>query len=193
MEAQAVGIDTLRDGLLKQTLSITIRLLVVLAFLLGMPLFAVPQVSERLTGIMRGELALPDLDHSRIDVYKGTADEIGAPELDTAVTMLASDRMPSPPMPPNPETLTATIQALKSEFVEAGASYMVLEKIGTTDVKYRFQFDVPVAVGSGYKKRFQVIDEAPDEAMRLALSELHQWRTAAHEPATLDRPQVFLR
>ena len=70
---------------------------------------------------------------------------------------------------------------------------MVLEQIGTDATKYRFQFDVPVAAGSAYKKRFQVIDDAPDEAMRLALTELHQWRVAAREPAHLERPTVILR
>ena len=31
------------------------------------------------------------------------------------------------------------------------------------------------------------------EAMRLALTELHQWRVAAREPAHLERPTVILR
>lgn len=89
--------------------------------------------------------------------------------------------------------MAATIEALKAQFVEAGVSYMVLEQIESDSTKYRFQFELPVAEGSAYRKRFQVFDDAPDEAMRQALMELHQWRIADREPAHLERPTVILR
>ncbi|MCA9146582.1 MAG: hypothetical protein H6821_14790 [Planctomycetaceae bacterium] len=185
--------DAQEVGPLNRTLLITIRLVIVLAFLLGMPLIAVPQISEQLRGMWRGEPRGPIERGQEFEEQIAASDELDPPELDTAVTMLASDRSPSATAEPNPASLTTTIEALKAQFVEAGVTYMVLEQIGTDATKYRFQFDVPVAAGSAYKKRFQVIDDAPDEAMRLALTELHQWRVAAREPAHLERPTVILR
>ena len=106
--------------------------------------------------------------------------------------MLASDREVADALP-NPKNLTTTIESLKAQFMDAGVTYMLLERIGSDSVKYRFQFDVPVAGGSAYRKRFQVIDEAPDVAMRTALLELQQWRLSAREPDHLKRPTVLLR
>lgn len=168
-------------------------MVVVLAFLLGMPLIAVPQISEQLRGMWLGEPLGPFESDQQSEEKIAGSDELDPPGLDTAVTMLASDRSPAATTQPNPASLSTTIEVLKAQFVEAGVTYMVLEQIGPDSTKYRFQFDVPVAAGSAYKKRFQVIDDAPDEAMRLALTELRQWRVAAREPAHLERPTVILR
>jgi hypothetical protein len=118
---------------------------------------------------------------------------LDAEQAATTVTTLAADRPPPPSVQPNSEVLTATIEALKAQFVEAGVSYMVLEQIGTDSPKYRFRCELPVAAGSAYRKRIQVVDADPDEAMRRAWAELQEWRVASREPAHLERPTVILR
>ncbi|MEO8494532.1 MAG: hypothetical protein ABI614_05655 [Planctomycetota bacterium] len=166
---------------------------IVLAFLLGMPLLAIPQISGQLPGLLR---AKPQelVDRQQIAPPFGqAADEIDMSEAGTTVTMLASTRSQPSLVPRNPDALAAAIEELKTQFVAAGVTYMLLEQIGTDSVTYRFQFDVPVAAGSAYRERFQVIDEAPDAAMRQALTELQEWRGASREPAHLERPRVILR
>ncbi len=190
----AVGKEAQEPDPLKQTCIIAIRMAIVLAFLLGMPLVAVPQIAEHLQGLLRATSREPAANHQPSVVEtERAAYESESAELVTTVTMLASDRPQLPPIRPNPEALTAVIEALKAQFVEAGVSYMLLEQIGADSVTYRFQFDLPVAAGSAYRKRFQVVDDAPDEAMRRALAELRQWRVASREPAHLERPTVILR
>ncbi|HUG69373.1 MAG TPA: hypothetical protein VMM76_16600 [Pirellulaceae bacterium] len=164
-----------------------------LVFLLGMPFAAVPQVSEYLRGMLVTKPYARAVHHEPSGSPSNRTEDANASELVTTVTVLASDRSPPPPATRNPDTIAATIEALKAQFVEAGVSYMVLEQIGSDSTKYRFQFELPVAAGSAYRKRFQVFDDAPDEAMRQALTELHQWRVADREPAHLERPTVILR
>lgn len=173
-------------------------MVVVLVFLLGMPFAAVPQVSEYLRGMLVTKPYARAVHHessgspsNRTEASR--TEDANPSELVTTVTVLASDRSPPPPATRNPDTIAASIEALKAQFVEAGVSYMVLEQIGSDSTKYRFQFELPVAAGSAYRKRFQVFDDAPDEAMRQALTELHQWRVADREPAHLERPTVILR
>lgn len=179
---------------LKQTLSIAIRMTIVLAFLLGMPLVAVPQISAHLQGLLHAKPREHKANHQPSVIgAEQVAFESDSPEIGTAVTMLASDRPQPRPIRPDHESLAATIDALKAQFVEAGVSYMVLERIGTDSVEYRFQFDLPVVAESAYRKRFQVVNAAPDEAMRQAWRELQQWRIASREPAHLERPTVILR
>lgn len=168
-------------------------MVVVLVFLLGMPFAAVPQVSEYLRGMLVTKPYARAVHHEPSGSPSNRTEDANASELVTTVTVLASDRSPPPPATRNPDTIAATIEALKAQFVEAGVSYMVLEQIGSDSTKYRFQFELPVAAGSAYRKRFQVFDDAPDEAMRQALTELHQWRVADREPAHLERPTVILR
>ena len=184
---------------LKLTFSIAIRMSIVLAFLLGMPLVAVPQISARLKELLGSagrELRPSELatnlqaSASRLDQ---AAEASVTAQRGTTVTMLASDRPPTPSLQPNPAEVASAIEALKAQFVEAGVSYMVLERVGTDSTQYRFRFDMPVAAGSAYRKRFQVVQDAPDEAMRQALAELRRWRVASREPAYLERPTVILR
>ncbi|MDA1049626.1 MAG: hypothetical protein O3C40_03980 [Planctomycetota bacterium] len=164
---------------------------IVSAFLLGMPLAAVPQISAHLRALL---LVKPDeRAASREQPVAEAADEGNSTEHGTMVTLLASDRLQTPLVPSNPDSLAATIESLKAQFVEAGVSYMVLERIGTESAKYRFRLDLPVAEGSVYRKRFQVVDDAPDEAMRRAWTELQQWRVAGREPTHRERPTVILR
>ncbi len=181
-------------GPLKKRFSIAIRMVVVLVFLLGMPLVAVPQISECLRAMLV-RTPFEQTAHLKQPASPSDplADGLDQAELATTVTMLASDRSPPPLARRNSVPLAETIETLKAQFVEAGVSYMVLEQIGSDSEKYRFQFELPVAAGSAYMKRFQVVDDAPDEAMRLALSELQQWRVADREPAHLERPTVILR
>jgi hypothetical protein len=158
---------------------------IVLAFLLGMPLVAIPQISERLQELLHAKPREQTANH-----------QPSAPETEqaaTTLTTLAADRPSPPSILPNPEVLAATIEALKLQFVEAGVSYMVLEQIGDDFPRYRFRCDLPVATGSAYKERFEVVDDAPDEAMRRAWAELQQRRVASREPAHLERPTVILR
>ena len=176
-----------------------IRMAIVAAFLLGMPLVAVPQISEQLQGLLiaaqrelRPPESAPNPQTSKPQPDQA-ADEGVSAERGTTVTTLASDRSEPPFIHPNPEGLAVAIEALKAQFVEAGVSYMVLERIETDSVRYRFRFDVPVAAGSAYRKRFQVVDDTPDEAMRQALTDLRRWRVAGREPAHLERPTVILR
>ncbi|MBI2479473.1 MAG: hypothetical protein HYV60_12825 [Planctomycetia bacterium] len=179
---------------LKQRFFVAIRMAVVLVFLLGMPLVDVPQIAEHLRGMLITKPTLQAMHEAHLHSPSGEqVDAIDPTELATAVTMLASDRSPPPTASRNPAALSVTIETLKAQFVSAGVSYMILERIGPDSAQYRFQFDVPVAAGSAYRKRFQVIDDAPDAAMRRALAELHQWRVADREPAHLERPTVMLR
>ena len=168
--------------------------MVVLAFLLGMPVAAVPQISAHLCGMRVWEpfkqVVHRDQTGSSSSKRSGGRD---SGELATTVTMLASDRSPPLLAARNPDAMATTIEALKAQFVEAGVSYMILEQVGSESAQYRVQFELPVTVGSAYKRRFLVIDDAPDEAMRLALTELQQWRVADIEPAHLERPTVILR
>ncbi|MBC8355675.1 MAG: hypothetical protein H8E66_27165 [Planctomycetes bacterium] len=167
---------------------------VVLAFLIGMPLVAVPQVSEHLRGISRTTGGGDAISHQQsVPQPLQTDDANKLDERDATITTLAADRIQLPSIPPNTADVTATIEELKAELVEAGVSYMVLEKIGIDSAKYRFRIDLPVAEGSAYRKRFQVIDDAPDGAMRRALAELQQWQVASRKPAGLNRPTVILR
>ena len=162
-----------------------------LAFLLGMPLFAVPQVSEQLQGLLRA-----DPREQRAEAQNlALASEQSDPEDDPAQygTTLAADQPPASQVTPNPDGRAAVIEALKAEFVAAGVTYMVLERVAGDSPHYRFRFDLPVATGSAYRKRFQVVDDAPDEAMRKAFRELHEWRVAMDDPAHLERPTVMLR
>jgi hypothetical protein len=172
---------------------------IVLAFLLGMPLIAVPQISAQLQGLLlaaqRELRPLESVANTRPSTPQPdeTADVSVLAERGTTGTTLASDRSQPPFFQPNPDGSAATIEELKAQLVEAGVSYMVLERIGTDSARYKFRFDVPVAAGSAYRKRFQVVDDAPDEAMRRALAELQRWRVAGREPAHLERPTVILR
>ena len=171
----------------------------VLAFLLGMPLVAVPKISAQLQGLFiatQRELRPPELvidPQPSTSHADRTVEEQVLVERGTTVTTLASDRSRPPSIPPIPDDSSLTIEELKAELVEAGVSYMVLERIGTDSARYRFRFDIPLAAGSAYRKRFQVVGDAPDEAMRRALSELRGWRVAGRAPAHLERPTVILR
>jgi hypothetical protein len=167
---------------------------IVLAFLLGMPLVAIPQISEHLQEWLHAKPREQAANHrpSALEAEQA-ASERDSTELGTTATMLAADRPPLPSIQPNPKVLAATIEALKAQFVDAGVSSMVLEQIGTDSPRYRFRCDRPVATGSAYSERFQVVDDTPDEAMRRAWAELQQWRVASREPAHLERPTVILR
>jgi hypothetical protein len=190
----AVGKEAREIDPLKQQFSIAIRMMVVLAFLLGMPVAAVPQISEHLRGMRVWQPFEKQVHHDQAgssSYQRLDGHDLAEPA--TTVTMLASDRSPPPLAARNPDVMATTIEALKAQFVEAGVSYMILEQVGSESVKYRFQFELPVTAGSAYKRRFQVIDDDPDEAMRLALAELQQWRVADLEPAHLERPTVILR
>jgi hypothetical protein len=171
-----------------------IRTAIVLAFLLGMPLVAVPQFSEQLHGLLlaQHETRLANPPRSIPDPSQPVG-EVTSAQRGTTITTLAADHAPHSLIGLSADGLVATIEGLKAEFVAAGVTYMALERVETGSPHYRFRFDMPVAAGSAYRRRFQVVDDAPDEAMRKALAELRQWRVAGHEPAHLERPTVILR
>lgn len=165
----------------------------VLVFLAGMPLVAVPQVANCLEGLFLGRVSEAPVDTGLSPSRLAEGNGVGPLSNHNPIDKTLAEDVIRPAREPISNTLTETIEALKAEFVEAGVSYMVLENIDSESPKYSFKIDLPVAEGSAYTKRFEVIDDAPEQAMRRALAELRQWRIAGRTPAGLDRPTVILR
>jgi len=111
---------------LKQTFSTAIRMAIVLAFLLGLPLVAIPQISEHLQELLHAKPRELAANHQPSPLKaEQAASESDSGELGTTVTTLAADRLRPASIQPNLNDLAVTIEELKSQFVEAGVSYMV--------------------------------------------------------------------
>jgi hypothetical protein len=132
---------------------------VVLGFLVGMPVLALPKLHDLIRSFAARET-------------------IVAPAVQRQL--------------PDDEPAHGEIAGLKEHLVRLGATYMVLERIGVDDVRFRFTCNVPVRGGSPYMKQFQAIDANPVTAMRSLLSDVERWRVAGRQPE-LGRPQVKLR
>ena len=164
-----------------------------LVFLAGMPLVAVPQVANLLDGLFLGGVSEAPVDTALSPYPHSEGGDVGSLSNHNPIDKTLAEDAIRLAREPIAKSVTETIEALKAELVEAGVSYMVLENIDSETPTYSFKIDLPIAKGSAYTKRFEVIDDAPEQAMRRALAELRQWRIAGHTPAGLDRPTVILR
>ena len=181
------------EGLVKDSSWIAVRLAVVLAFLIGMPMLAVPRVQEAL-----GEVFAPDEepleepidDSSQIDLRP--ADELdqivrqepieSLAELEVVGGDLSTDVAPA-----------SEIEQCKQRLIDLGATYMVLERVGVDGSRYRFTCQLPVAAGSPYRRKLYAIDADPVQAMAKVQREIETESQASSGGDRLPRPTVKLR
>lgn len=163
---------------MKPSLVVLIRMAIVLVFLLGMPLLALPRVPETLRAWL-----WPD-EHREGGAAAGDAATAERP-----LNIIADEAPPTQSHPAGSE-----LDELKARFVDLGATYMLLERVGVDGSRFRFRCNVPVVEGSGYLQRFEVVGEEPGTVMSAALRQAEEWRAAAtRSQGALARPRVRLR
>jgi hypothetical protein len=166
---------------------------VVLAFLLGMPLLALPRVQQAV-----GEALTPDtqiLDQPVQDsrqVELRTSDELDQIENQKPIGSLAELQAVGGDVS-SEVARPSEIEQLKQQLIDLGATYMVLEKVGVDGARYRFTCQLPVAAGSPYRRKLQAIDSDPVEAMTGVLREIEAESESASGRTSLPRPAVKLR
>lgn len=165
---------------------IIVRTAIVFLFLLGMPIAALPRVQQ---AISRGAAersqttitAATDSTPPRLRI----AGEFELPPVTHQVEL---------PVVAEPESDAGTaeeLESLKQELIACGATSMVLDRVGVDGGRYRFTCELPVAVGSPYRRQYHAVESDPEAAMTEVLAEVQ--RTASAGGSALPRPTVRLR
>lgn len=188
-------------------ISTAIRMSVVLAFLLGMPILALPRVQELLLGAQSADTRAATAAGSESDPR--TAVDVGgqassaagsdnllaatdAPPDSSPTLLLVEPAQPSAPVAPRAETGASEIEQLRQRFEQLGATYLALERVGVDGARFRFTCNLPLRAGSPYQQRFQGVSADPATAMRRVLADVERWSVAGGAQ-TLGRPRVKLR
>jgi len=159
---------------------------IVLAFLLGMPILALPQVQSLFLSPVRSERSEVT---SAIDRQPRANTFASAPP---HPVLNAQPSVAETAAAPRHDPAAMDIEALQARLIELDAEQMALERVGVNQSRYRFTCNLPVRPGSAYKRRFQIVDADPAEAMRRVVAEVERWRVAT-SANQLGRPTVRLR
>ena len=182
-----------RERFLNDASWIAVRLAVVLAFLLGMPLLALPRVQQAV-----GEAWAPDSPEPDPPIHDSHEVDLRTPvepdqvvKRETAVSrpevQLVGEDLSNEAAPPS------EIEQRKQRLIELGVTYMVLEKVGVDGARYRFTCQLPVAAGSPYRRKLQAVDADPVQAMAEVQRQIEAGSAASGDGAQLPRPTVKLR
>jgi hypothetical protein len=193
---------------MKATIGITVRMVAVLAFLIGMPLWALSgsrlsfrilvapppaaiptsgQVSEK------GPSKAASIDNSQVQHFPGHGrrgsspdtgdDDVGTTPRDAAKKTAARQPLDNT-LPPlqgagvNHPAATE-IRGIQQRLVAKGADAMLLEMQDTDPVSYRFQCQMPISTSRIYGRRFEAVASDPVTAMRQVLAEVDAWQLRA--------------
>lgn len=187
---------------MKATISITVRMVAVLVFLIGMPLWALngsrlsirlldgpPSASIPGTSPLREENP-SDAGESRVQHSSGrdsspdiSNDEVGTAPPDIEKKTAARQPLdytlpPSPGAGPGHQSATE-IRDIQQRLVAKGADAMLLEVQDTDPVSYRFQCQMPISTSRVYGRRFEAVASDPVSAMRQVLAEVDAWQRRA--------------
>ena len=166
---------------------------VVLAFLMGMPLLALPRVQQAVGEILAPEdpaLEQAIDDSSQIELRTSDPEDPVVkrePIESLAELQLVGGNLPTEVAQPS------EVEQRKQRLIDLGATYMVLEKVGVDGSRYRFTCQLPVAAGSPYRRRLQAVDADPVEAMAIVQHEIETERRSASSGNRVSRPAVKLR
>ena len=166
------------------------RLLLLLLFLLGMPILALPRVQD----------ALCHIDTSAADTSAADTmePEAGPPLLrvESPVEVVREQPPAVPSMMPDAlgdASQQQQLASLRQRLVDLGVTYVKLERIGMAGARYRCTCHMPVAVDSPYREELQAVATNPIQAMRQILADIEHERPASPSDAVLPRPTVKLR
>lgn len=171
----------------KESRTVAWRMAVVLVFLLGMPILALPHVQQRIGEILADR---PDLQLEPTAAAKPPLLRVGSPP-DSA-----QERPSEQPLMPGideGEAVETQVEQLRQRFTELGATYVLLERVGVEGDRYRFTCHMPVAANSPYREQLQAVATDPIEAMSQVLADLERQPSATSDEPALPRPTVTLR
>lgn len=194
---------------MKMPFTLTIRLAVTLAFVVSMPVLAIPQVNEHFDRFVFGKRVPAVVAKGFRDLTLGDAGELSmavesvndwnhaAGQRSSLVSAAktagdtATDRekaivrsAPARSLTPAEEGISnEEFNQLQSRLQRLGVEYFVLEKFPEKELVYRFHCLVAVPGSAAYSRPFEAHDSKPLRAMQRVLSDVESW-CASHSTTT---------
>ena len=174
---------------LRPSTILTLRLLVVFGLIAAMPLLAIPSVNT-----MLGCWLSPAVGWSVASPTSTATEEAGQaePTTDVAVESISAGK-PSVSSAPPPLERTAPVERpdpsfqmreIQVQLQQLGASYMILQRIGSEGSSYHFRCLMPLPGTGVYELPFKATDPDPVRAMERVLGDVESWSSAATRTAS---------
>jgi hypothetical protein len=185
---------------MKATIGITVRMVGVLAFLIGMPLWALsgsrlgfrildaPPAAAIPGSGQVGEKGPPDAaspNNSQVRHFPGgrgsSSPDTGDGDVgkETAARQPLENTLLLPQGAGTNHPAAPQIRGIQQRLVARGADAMLLEVQDTDPVSYRFQCQMPISTSRVYGRRFEAVAADPISAMRQVLTAVDAWQLRA--------------
>lgn len=170
-----------------KNLNVILRCAVLIAFMIAMPMLALPPVADSVGSTMRQLLASNDSQFILAENVQGQTelgiyshDSLIVPHRETSIQQVTAVEVTTPKeiTSTKAEKVLALRMAEVSRRLEYwGSTDYALEQVGDDEPKYRFSCRVPLNTGSPYSKSFEAIDVDPYVAMNRVLARVESWRS----------------
>ncbi|WP_425614508.1 hypothetical protein NA78x_004377 [Anatilimnocola sp. NA78] len=193
----------------------SVRSMVLVAFLIGLPVLAIPYVSKNFDVAIYGaaKKSVPDLIVSTTPQRTPEPvqiDGVSPARFDESLIQQEPERnrpqsegldavVTAPPLFNAPPTFAGRlpakspesggqpyVQQVRQRLEELGAQYVVLEELDPGR-QYRFSVQMQVAPRQPNTRPFEAVASDPDAAARMVLTEVETWRVAAIPSPALQR------